>query len=195
MPGAAVSCAAPLAEDEVRAGVSRACELVGLALDALGGRSPFALSGGQQRCVALAGVLALGPRILVLDEPMAGLDPAGRARTLKLLRALNAQGTAMLVVTHSMDDVAAIADQVVVMDHGRVALSGTPAEVFAREEDLHRIGLGTPSAQRLARKIQAAGLDLPEKRPLTLDALADEVLAAASPERPEQGGAEDGASC
>lgn len=184
-----------LAEDEVRAGVSRACELVGLDLDALGGRSPFALSGGQQRCVALAGVLALGPRILVLDEPMAGLDPAGRARTLKLLRALNAQGTAMLVVTHSMDDVAAIADQVVVMDHGRVALSGTPAEVFAREEDLHRIGLGTPSAQRLARKIQAAGLDLPEKRPLTLDALADEVLAAASPERPGQGGAEDGASC
>ena len=169
-----------LTDEEVRTRVREALELVGLDADAICGRSPFALSGGQQRGVALAGVLALKPRILVLDEPMAGLDPAGRARTVALLRRLNEQGTAMLVVTHSMDDAAALADQLVVLDHGRVALQGTPAEVFAQESELRRMGLGIPSALRIAHKLSSAGVPLPGAQPLTLDALADAVVSAAN---------------
>ena len=168
-----------LSDDEVRERVQEALKLVGLDASAIADRSPFALSGGQQRGVALAGVLALRPRILVLDEPMAGLDPAGRARTVALLRQLNEQGTAMLVVTHSMDDAAALADQLVVLDHGRVALHGTPEQVFAQESELRRMGLGIPSALRIAHKVAAAGVALPGPRPLTLDALADAITAAA----------------
>lgn len=166
-----------LGEAEVEQRVREALATVRLDLDTIGDRSPFALSGGQQRGVALAGVLALRPRILVLDEPMAGLDPAGRKRTVELLDRLRSQGTTILLVTHNMDDVASLADSVIVLDHGALALEGTPEEIFSREEELHRIGLGAPGPALLAGKICAAGLDL-AGAPLTLPALADSVASA-----------------
>ena len=171
-----------LGEAEVKQRVREALATVRLDLAAIGGRSPFSLSGGQQRGVALAGVLALRPQILVLDEPMAGLDPAGRKRTVELLDRLRSQGTTILLVTHSMDDAAALADSVLVLDHGALALEGTPEEIFSQEEELHRIGLGAPGPTLLADKIRAAGLGL-AGMPLTLPALADGVASVLAPRK------------
>lgn len=121
-----------LSEEEVRDRVVSALAMTGLtATDDLLARSPFALSGGQQRSVALAGILAMKQPVLVLDEPMAGLDPIGRASVRSLLLDLKRRGTTLLLVTHSMDDVAELADRVIVLDRGRKVADGTPREVFA----------------------------------------------------------------
>lgn len=108
-------------------------------------KSPFELSGGQQRLVALAGVLAMEPKLLVLDEPTAGLDPAGAARIKGLVRRLKQNGCTILLITHDMNNVAELADDVVVLNQGGIALTGSTQEVFAQAETLHAIGLGTPS--------------------------------------------------
>lgn len=118
-------------EDEVRSRVCEALASVNLTpTDELLARSPFSLSGGQQRSVALAGVLAMRQDVLVLDEPMAGLDPDGRRRVRDLLRALKHAGSTLIMVTHSMEDVAELADHVIVLERGRALLSGSPAEVL-----------------------------------------------------------------
>ncbi|MDY2777814.1 MAG: energy-coupling factor transporter ATPase [Collinsella sp.] len=167
-----------LPEDEVRKRVETALEQTGLEPDPeLLGRSPFSLSGGQQRCVALAGVLAMRQPILVLDEPMAGLDPMGRKRISRLLRLLHDQGTTLLVVTHSMDDVAHLADHVIALDGGSVIADGTPHEVFATPRvpaTSHR--LGEPAGLEIARELVACGMEI-DQLPLTIEDLAEEVLA------------------
>ena len=118
-------------EDEVRSRVCEALASVNLTpTDELLARSPFSLSGGQQRSVALAGVLAMRQDVLVLDEPMAGLDPDGRRRVRNLLRALKHAGSTLIMVTHSMEDVAELADHMIVLERGRAPLSGSPAEVL-----------------------------------------------------------------
>lgn len=162
-----------LDEGQVRQRVSHALAATGLTpSDQLLCRSPFALSGGQQRCVALAGILSMHQSVLVLDEPMAGLDPRGREHVRDLLRTLKDQGTALLLVTHSMDDVADLADHLIVLDHGHVVADGTPREVFTGHGDaLRRIGV--PSAQAFAELLAARGLALDEaaNAPLTIDEL------------------------
>lgn len=160
-----------LAEDEVRARVHDALALVGLEpAPAFLARSPFTLSGGQQRSVALAGVLALKTPVLVLDEPMAGLDPHGQIRMRALIARLRAQGTTLLMVTHNMDDVAELADRVVVLECGRVVADGTPREVFSSGT-----APGAPAALALSRAIAAHGVYLPED-PLTGTELARALI-------------------
>lgn len=145
-----------LPADEVDRRVTRALELVGLADRR--GASPFKLSGGQRRLCALAGILAMEPRILVLDEPTAGLDPRGRAMLRSVLARLRGAGVTLVQVTHSMED-AARADRVMVLDQGRVVVDGTPTEVFSagNEPRLTEIGLGIPRALRVARALERDG--------------------------------------
>lgn len=165
-----------LAEDEVRARAIEALDAVGLeADDALLERSPFALSGGQQRSVALAGILAMRQPVLVLDEPMAGLDPAGRAHVRRILTDLKHRDTTLLVVTHSMDDVAELADQVIVLDHGKKVADGSPRDVFCVDRPLTP---GLPDALAYSRELVRAGVSAPlDPEPLTLDGLAMRLIA------------------
>ena len=136
---------------------------VALDYDALHERSVFELSGGQMRRVAIAGVLAMEPRTLVLDEPCAGLDPRGREEILGLIRDLHRDtGATIVMVSHSMDDVASLAERVIVMNHGRVAMDGTPREVFSRGAELRAIGLDVPQAVLLADKLRERGFDVPQ---------------------------------
>ena len=167
-----------LTDDEIATRVREALAAVGLPSDdAFLARSPFALSGGQQRGVALAGILAMRPRILVLDEPMAGLDPAGRAQTRALLAELKRTGTTLLLVTHDMDDVAELADRVIALDNGQIIADGTPAEVFATaSRSATPSPLAMPSALAFARALETRGAT-PLHGPLTLDDLVQEVTA------------------
>ena len=159
--------------------VERRCREA-LALVGLTGReqtSPFHLSGGLQRLCALAGILAMEPTILVLDEPTAGLDPHGRAQLRQILGRVSARGVTVIQVTHSMDD-AALADQVIVLNEGTLLMSGTPQEVFApaTEELLRQSGLGLPEALAWALRLAGKGVDV--GTPLALPALADALHAA-----------------
>lgn len=145
---------------EVDRRVMTALERVGLSPE-LKDRSPFGLSGGQARRVALAGVLAMEPRVLILDEPTAGLDPQGREEILSLVRSFPALGMTVILVSHSMDDVALNADKVLVMHKGRIHMQGTPRELFSRRADLEAIGLGVPAAVRLADMLRSRGWEIP----------------------------------
>lgn len=164
----------PTAEVEER--VIRAMERVGLD-PAMRTRSPFGLSGGQARRVALAGVLAMEPRVLILDEPTAGLDPRGREEILSLIHTYPALGMTVVLVSHSMDDVAELADQVLVMHRGKVFMTGTPPELFARRAELEEIGLGVPAAARLVDLLKERGWNLPDTA-VTLDQAVTAVLGA-----------------
>ena len=169
-----------LDEDEVERRVCEAVAEVGLPVnDELLNRSPFELSGGQQRSVAIAGVLAMRQRVLVLDEPMVGLDPRGRAAMRALLRGLKSQGVTLLLVTHSMDDVAELADSVVVLKDSHVAAIGAPSEIFGRADQPvpeRAATLGEPHALALARMLEARGARL-TRTPLTRRELVEEVAA------------------
>lgn len=159
--------------DEVERRIVDALARVGLDAAEIGTASPFELSGGQQRRVAFAGVLAMRPRMLVLDEPAAGLDPKARAEFLELIHAFHDQdGMSVVMVSHSMDDLARLCDRIAVMNEGRLFAVGTPAEIFLRGPELKSIGLGRPAAQRLAETLQAQGL------PLDADVLYDEPTLA-----------------
>ena len=152
-----------LDEAEIARRVKDAMRKVALDYDALHERSVFELSGGQMRRVAIAGVLAMEPRTLVLDEPCAGLDPRGREEILGLIRDLHRDtGATIVMVSHSMDDVASLAERVIVMNHGRVAMDGAPREVFSRGAELRAIGLDVPQAVMLADKLRERGFDVPQ---------------------------------
>lgn len=150
-----------LSPEEIDARVRKAAQAVGLS-DALLERSPFELSGGQKRRVAIAGVLAMQPKYIVLDEPAAGLDPQGRRDMEALLRTLheNTDNT-IVMVSHAMDDVARLCDRLIVMDHGTIALEGTPVDVFTQDDVLERIGLDLPEGEKLARRLREAGYRIP----------------------------------
>lgn len=150
-----------LPDDEVEKRVRQAMAQVGLA-EKYAERSPFELSGGQKRRVAIAGVLAMQPSILILDEPAAGLDPAGRRDMLDLISSIHASGVTVVMVSHSMDDVGRLCDRLFVLDHGHIAFSGTPAEVFVHGEELRRIGLDVPECAKLANLLREKGFDVPE---------------------------------
>ncbi len=152
-----------LDKEEIDARVREACQQVGLDYAAVGERSPFELSGGQMRRVAIAGVLAMHPKVLILDEPTAGLDPAGRNSILDMIRALHEKGgLTVIMVSHNMDDIATLATRLIVMSDGKLVMTGTPREVFAQQALLQSIGLGVPQAAELTHALIAEGFSLPD---------------------------------
>ena len=151
-----------LSAKEIDERVRYAMDCVRLDYDKYAERSPFELSGGQMRRVAIAGVLAMRPATLILDEPTAGLDPRGRDKILTMLEDLHArEHVTTLMVSHSMDDMARLATRLLVMSEGRIVADGTPREIFAREDMMTSIGLDVPDAAHLCRLLREKGYDLP----------------------------------
>ena len=146
-----------LKEDEIRQRVLRAAEFAGVNPDVLD-KSPFDLSGGQKRRVAIAGVIAMEPEVIVFDEPTAGLDPAGCASLLENIRAYRqATGATILMVSHSMDDVARLADRLLVLNEGQVEMLGKPSEIFTQAQRLREIGLNVPQVTTLFLRLKELG--------------------------------------
>ncbi|MBR2570802.1 MAG: energy-coupling factor transporter ATPase [Clostridia bacterium] len=151
-----------LSEAEIAERVAWAARLSGVAEDRLE-KSPFELSGGQKRRVAIAGVLAMRPSTLVLDEPAAGLDPRGRAEMFAFLKELHEkERITLIMVSHSMGDVAKLCSRVLVMNRGELAMDGTPTEIFSESEKLREMGLGIPQAAELAQILRDHGFGIPQ---------------------------------
>ncbi len=149
-------------EEEIALRVSEAMTMVGLSMEHFAEKSPFELSGGEKRRAALAGILAMRPKYLVLDEPMAGLDPQGRQSILEMLEKLRTDtGCSIIMVSHSMEDVARHADRILVMDHGEVKYLDTPKAVFSHSDELSNMGLSLPAPCRVAALLRAKGVDAP----------------------------------
>ena len=166
-----------LGEDEIDARVREAAGFVGVD-EAMFDKSPLELSGGQKRRVAIAGVIAMRPGVLILDEPTAGLDPVGCKQIMENIMSYRAKtGSTVLVVSHNMDDVARLAERVLVFDHGNIVMDGRPDEVFANPEQLISIGLSVPHAAELAMTLRAHGVELPGAI-YTHDSLKNAILAA-----------------
>ena len=167
-----------LGEGEIDERVREAARLTGVG-EELFERSPLELSGGQKRRVAIAGVMAMRPRVLILDEPMAGLDPAGCAGIMQNITDYRREtGSTVLLVTHDMDDAAKIADRLIVFHEGAVAMDGTPDEVFSRQQELVGMGLDVPQSAAIADALRARGVALPASI-YTLDQLRAALLALA----------------
>ena len=152
-----------LSEEEVSARVERSLRTVGLDPKEIAARSPFELSGGQQRRVAFAGVLAMEPEVLVLDEPAAGLDPKARKSFLDMVSHLHKEGLTVVMVSHNMDDLANLCDRVAVMSEGKLLMEGTPAKVFSRADELTAVGLATTSPEHFANLLREGGLAVPQE--------------------------------
>ena len=151
-----------LSPDDIKERVSYALSCVHLDAAKIGQKSPFELSGGQMRRVAIAGVLAMKPSVLILDEPTAGLDPKGRDSILTMLEELHSRDhITILMVSHSMDDMARLASRLLVMAEGKIAAVGSPREIFSRPELMTSIGLDVPDAARLCHALRDKGFDLP----------------------------------
>ncbi|MBQ3120750.1 MAG: energy-coupling factor transporter ATPase [Peptococcaceae bacterium] len=148
-----------LSDIEIQHRVTEAMDMLKLSKK-LRKKSPFELSGGQKRKIAIAGVLAMKPKYLILDEPTAGLDPKGREEFLELIADLHRQGLTIVMVSHSMDDIARYAQRMIVLEHGEIRLEGTPQAVFAQPELLEQIGLGVPTLTRLLIELQKQGWDV-----------------------------------
>ena len=149
---------------EVDRRVREAMRQVALDYETISQKSVFELSGGQMRRAAIAGVLAMKPSVLVLDEPCAGLDPHGREEILGLIKRLHTEsGATIVMVSHSMDDVAQLAERVLVMEKGRLVMDGTPEEVFTRGEELRSMGLDVPQVVQLCEQLRARGYEIPER--------------------------------
>ena len=162
--------------DELDHAVREAARLVGLRDDQLD-KSPFELSGGQKRRAALAGVLAMEPKVLVLDEPTAGLDPAGRENLMANIREYHRnKGTTIILVSHSMDEIARNVDRILVLKSAHVLMSGAPAEVFARAEELLSAGLDVPQITRVAMALRDRGLPI-DPAVYTVEDLERQLLA------------------
>lgn len=166
-----------LDEDEIDRRVRQAARFVGLD-DPILDKSPFELSGGQKRRVAIAGVIAMEPRVLILDEPTAGLDPAGAAQILDNIRTYHREKNAtILLVSHSMEEVAREAGRLVVISNGSIPFSGAPGEVFSHGRELEDMGLGVPAMTRVFARLRAMGLEVPASV-YTVEQARDAVLAA-----------------
>ena len=160
-----------LSEEEVSARVERSLRTVGLDPEEIAARSPFELSGGQQRRVAFAGVLAMEPEVLVLDEPAAGLDPKARKSFLDMVSHLHEEGLTVVMVSHNMDDLANLCDRVAVMSEGKLLMEGTPAKVFSRADELTAVGLATTSPEHFANLLREGGLAVPHEGLATEDSI------------------------
>ena len=165
-----------LSKEEIDRRVHDAARFAGLSEELLE-KSPFALSGGQKRRVAIAGVIAMEPEVLVLDEPSAGLDPQGREELLANIRQYHrARGTTVVLVSHSMEEIARNVDRIIVLSDGHVLMSGAPREVFARGEELVAAGLDVPQVTRIAMALRARGLAI-DPAVYTVEELREELLA------------------
>lgn len=165
-----------LEEKEVQKRVRAAMKTVGLDYDKLKNQSPFDLSGGQKRRIAIAGVLAMSPKYLILDEPTAGLDPKGREEILEQVKRLKESlNLAVILVSHSMDDVAQYADRMIVMHQGEIALSGTPKEVFRHYDELRQLGVGVPTVTDLMHQLHKKGMPV-STEVITLEEAKAEIL-------------------
>lgn len=152
-----------ISEEEVQERVKSSMESVGLDYETYKDKSPFELSGGLKRRVAIAGVLAMEPRVLILDEPTAGLDPRGRYEILSEIKSIHEnRKITVILVSHSMEDVAKIAERIIVFDKGKVFLDGEPREIFRNEDKLLGVGLGIPQITSLMRTLKKKGLDINE---------------------------------
>ena len=160
-----------LSEEEISARVERSLRTVGLDPKEIAARSPFELSGGQQRRVAFAGVLAMEPEVLVLDEPAAGLDPKARKSFLDMVAHLHEEGLTVVMVSHNMDDLANLCDRVAVMSEGKLLMEGTPAEVFSRADELTSVGLATTSPEHFANLLREGGLAVAHEGLATEDSI------------------------
>lgn len=166
-----------LDEEEISKRVRKSMEAVGLDYETYKDKSPFDLSGGQKRRVAIAGVIAMNPEVLILDEPTAGLDPGGRDEIFNLIKKLHRDNNITIILSsHSMDDMAKLAQTIIVMNHGKIEFMGTPIEVFtSHAARLREIGLDVPQVLELATKLRNKGFDI---RPdvLTVEEIKDEIL-------------------
>ena len=166
-----------LDEEEISKRVRKSMEAVGLDYETYKDKSPFDLSGGQKRRVAIAGVIAMNPEVLILDEPTAGLDPGGRDEIFNLIKKLHRDNNITIILSsHSMDDMAKLAQTIIVMNHGKIEFMGTPREVFTSHvARLREIGLDVPQVLELATKLRNKGFDI---RPdvLTVEEIKDEIL-------------------
>jgi len=172
-----------MSDTQARQRAETALERVDLDVCVYGHRSPFDLSGGEMRRIALAGILSMQPNILALDEPMAGLDPSGREQVMRILTRLHDEGMTIVMVSHDMEDIAAHADSILVLLNGGIFAHGTPREVFSRGAELREIGLGVPRVARFAARLRELGLALPADL-FTLDELADAIAAAVATPSP-----------
>ena len=167
-----------LTDEEAKARAKEAMQLVGVGED-LFDKSPFDLSGGQKRRVAIAGVLAMHPKILILDEPAAGLDPEGREVFLDEIKALHEKtNMTVILVSHSMEDVARCASRLLVMNRGHLIMDGTPAEIFSRTEEMNEIGLFVPQVTYLMHVLKERGMDVGDETVLTVDRAVDIITEA-----------------
>ncbi|MEY8367439.1 energy-coupling factor transporter ATPase [Anaerovoracaceae bacterium 42-11] len=152
-----------LSPEEVDSRVKEGLELVGLSYEDMKDRSPFELSGGQKRRVAIAGVIAMKPHVLILDEPTAGLDPGAHKDILSMIEEVHeSQNNIILFVSHNMADVAALSDKVLVMDEGKLVMAGTPKEIFAQRDRLAAIGLSVPPVTELMYRLKERGIPAAE---------------------------------
>ena len=164
-----------LSEEEIRTRVLRAAGFVGITDEELQ-KSPFDLSGGQKRRAAIAGVIAMEPEVLILDEPTAGLDPAGRESILQNIRDYQkAQNATVIMVSHSMEEIASNVSRLIVMNDGALAMTGTPREVFTHAEELMQIGLDVPQVTRVFLRLRALGLDV-DTSVFTVEQARDAIL-------------------
>ena len=175
-----------LPEEEIQSRVIKSMEMVGLDYETYKDKSPFDLSGGQKRRVAIAGVIAMQPTTLILDEPTAGLDPKGRDDILVQISKLHKDyNMTIIIVSHSMEDVAKIAQRIIVMNDGKVALQGTPAEVFKEVETLEKIGLGVPQVTYLVRELRKKGFNISDNV-FTIDEAKKELLSILKAKKVEE---------
>ncbi|MBQ4061791.1 MAG: energy-coupling factor transporter ATPase [Christensenellaceae bacterium] len=148
-------------EEEIPERVKEAMALVELDYDEFAGKSPFELSGGQKRKAALAGVLATRPKIMLMDEPVAGLDPIGRESLMQLTKRLNSMGVTIVMISHNMEGLAENANKIIALKEGEIILKGTPKEVFSRHDEIYEMGLGLPEAAHMVYLMNKKGMDVP----------------------------------
>ena len=164
-----------LSEAEIDECVKEAIEMVGLDYEKVKNVSPFELSGGQKRRAAIAGVIAMKPEVLILDETTAGLNPKAHADILNMVETIHRKSKNIIfLVSHNMNDIARMSDKVLVMNHGRLVMDGTPAEVFSREEELKSMGLALPDSMEIMMRLKKAGMDI-NTDCLTMDEAAEEI--------------------
>ena len=162
-----------LEPEEIDARVRRSVELVGLDYDEIKNASPFELSGGQKRRVAMAGVLAMEPRVLVLDEPTAGLNPRAHRDILDMVGEIHRrEKNTIILVSHNMNDVARLSDRILVMSGGKLVMNGTPQEIFSREEEVKSMGLALPDSMEILSRLRKAGMRI-EGTAMTIGEAAD----------------------